>query len=363
MAFSIILILVVLVFLYIKKRDNGSPKKENFNKRNKIKEEPITKIKNIFEKYNPVNLGESDLEKAIKNYNHSIYYIYKGKLESSTEYALLIGTSDEWVNLITLTRAQKPTYETYGFSVIQNRWSYGSKVLGAKEFRQFIKKNISEIKMLMTELTPIRIEKEKEKRLKIAEEEKEQKTYEEERKKEEAELKKAQKYFSKKINKNFKTVYFEYNQNKTKLESAIKEANNHYYDIDIINQTCSCPEYISENYKYDMNDVRRLCTHLNRIITQHKILKKSKDKLDQFILENLKYGILGVYKRKIGNNLDFAIILYNWSKNISVVTPKTNKDGFIMVEWKIEDNNWNPNRGGKKINEQIRVFIEKQFDI
>lgn len=360
MGLIVILLVVIIIFMFVRKRNKKSlsiNEKTSSRQINKI----IPEIKSIFNKFDPELLGDTPLNQAIKYYNHSIYYIYKGKLTSGTEYALLIGTSDKWINLITLTKAKVPTYEVYGYSIYEKRWSYGSRVLGAKEFRFIIENNNPEINKIMKELTPIRVEREKEKKKLIVEDEIIEKEFEKERKKEKAEIESVQKYFLELITDDFTTIRFDYNQNNSKMEGAIKEARNHFYDIDIINQTCACTDYTSDRYKYEKNDIRRLCPHLSKIIQQRGLIKRSKNKLDQFILETFEFGIFGIMKGKISDDLEFLIIIYNWSKNIFVVTPKTNIDGFQMIEWKNEDNEWVPARGGKKINDQIKPIINKYF--
>jgi len=187
------IIFLILVFLYLKKRKGRNIKKSVSNKSyviekkeysnidtSKAFQQPFAKNANspqksceIFKPLDRDSLGESSLENAIKIYDHTIAYYSIGELDSGTKYALIIGTSDEWVNVITLNWAKNTTYEVYGFSIKENRWSYGSKVLGAPQLREVIKNNLHEIKQKMKTQEAARKEKERKKKILAAEEEKE----------------------------------------------------------------------------------------------------------------------------------------------------------------------------------------------
>lgn len=117
-------------------------------------------IPNNFKSFDYDELGNSSLEQELKRYEYPIVAYFIGTLESGNRYAITVGTSDEWINVITYTRAKNPTYEDYGFSIIGTRWSYGSKVLGAPQIREVIKNNLPEIKAIMATQEDVRQKKE-----------------------------------------------------------------------------------------------------------------------------------------------------------------------------------------------------------
>jgi hypothetical protein len=119
----------------------------------------VTTYNYKFKPYNPDLLGSTFLDDAIREYNHYIAFYYIGTLDSGRKYSIMIGSSDEWVNILTLNRASVATYESYGFSILEKRWSYGNKVLGARQFRKFISENMEEIVALMKTQASVREEK------------------------------------------------------------------------------------------------------------------------------------------------------------------------------------------------------------
>lgn len=108
---------------------------------------PITNP--IFEPINIDLLGNSPIEREIRNYQYPIVACHIGTLESGNEYALIIGINDEWINVLTLNRRKKPTYMSYGYNIDEKRWSYNSRVFGASQIRSVIKSNMSEIILIM----------------------------------------------------------------------------------------------------------------------------------------------------------------------------------------------------------------------
>ena len=59
--------------------------------------------------------------------------------------------------------------------------------------------------------------------------------------------------------------------------------------------------------------------------------------------------------------LKYAIIIYSWSDSLHVVTPKTNKDGYVYVKWELQGKEWIPKSGGKEINKQIQKTTNELF--
>jgi len=354
-----ILIIIVIIFLYLKK--NKGSRSENISNHN-LNSPIIKKVNNIFKSFNLNNFENSDIEKSIKEYEHTIKYYYIGTLDNGSKYALIIGLSDEWVNVLTLNRAKNSIYEKYGFSIKENRWSYGSKVLGASHFRKIIKNNLFEIKEKMKAQEIFRIEKENNKIIEIAREKKENEEIKRIEREEKFELERIQKYRKSIIESKFSGLKFSYNSNKNNYIKAQKDSEEHYYQISLENQTCNCEEFNIFNSKYEKYDIQRLCVHLNSIIKYRKLLKKNKNELEDFILENIKYNTLGVYIDRLLDDREFAIIVYRWTKDLFVVTPKTNKEGYLIVTWYYENNQWTSKGGGQKVNNQIVKTISNLFE-
>jgi hypothetical protein len=122
-------------------------------------------IPNNFKHFDLVKLNGGSLEQKLKDYEYPIVAYFVGTLESGNRYAIIVGTSDEWICVITYNRAKTPTYGDYGFSITGNRWSYGSKVLGAPQIREAIKNNLPEIKAIMATQEEVRQKKKERKEL------------------------------------------------------------------------------------------------------------------------------------------------------------------------------------------------------
>lgn len=382
MEFVIILIIIfVVAFIYFQKSKrqklqageveayvNKRHKSSNFHKKN-ISSQQTTKKKveqqkseDIFKIFSADSLGNTPIENAIKRYNYDIAFYHIGKLESGANYALIIGTSDEWVNVITLNRTKEPQYEDYGYSITDNRWSYGRKVLGAPQFRDAIKSNLNEIKQKIATQEGARKEKENKKKIQATKEERESQEYKRLKHQEEAEQIRIQNYRKPIIKSMFRGINFEYNANKANHNRAKQECKDHYLAVNTEDQTCNCEDFKVFNSTHQKFDIRRLCYHLSNIIRYQNLLKRSKNELEHHILENLKGNTLGVYFGKLYDNRDFAIIAYGWTTDLFVATPKVTKGGYVTVTWSYKGDQWSSKNGGKKINEQILKTITEVFE-
>lgn len=326
------------------------------------RKKPIFNQQSIFKRMDINKLGDNPIEQAIKTYNHIIVAFHIGTLDNGNKYALLIGTSDEWVNVITYNKAKQPVYQDHGFSIKENRWSYGSKIIGAPQLRETIKNNFTEIKAIMKTQETVRKEKEKKHKLWEVEAEKASRENERKERKEQALFVRSQKTRQPIIEKHFIGLEFEYNANKKNHEYAKKDCENSCYAVDLKNQTCSCDDYLRKKSQYKLNDIRRLCRHLNEVIIDRKLLKKNKDSLKNFVLQNIKGNPLGIYFDKLDNEKPYAIVAYSWTRALFVATPKTNKDGFLMVYWRHENDEWTANKGGRIHNSQIGAKITDFFN-
>ena len=105
-----------------------------------------------------------------------------------------------------------------------------------------------------------------------------------------------------------------------------------------------------------------MCEHLGDIIKYNRLLKKNRNKLEDIILENINGNTLGVYYDKLEDDREFAIVAIGRTRDLYVATPKTNKEGYLMVTWSYKDGQWNAKGGGKKINDQIMKTITNLFE-
>lgn len=207
-----------------------------------------------------------------------------------------------------------------------------------------------------------RTEKEKKKKLQIAQEAKEQKEYERIERERSIELNNIQKSRQPVIDNKFGGINFEYNSNKNNHLRAKNDCENHYYNISLENQTCSCDNFKSLNAKFEKFDIRRLCKHQWQIIKDRKLFKKNKNELEDFILENLFWNPSGIFRSRLEDDKEFAIISFYQRKELYVATPKTNKDGYLLVSWDYEKGEWSAKKGGKKVNDQVLQVIAELFD-
>ncbi len=316
---------------------------------------------NIFQLFNINKLGKSALEIELKNYTHYIAYYSIRKLDNGNKYALIIGIHNSWVNVITLNRAKKPIYDSYGFNINEKSWSYGSIVLGAPQIREVIKNNMNEIREKMKAQEGARKEKEIQYNLLVAEQEIKAKEFEKIEQKRQAEFNKIQEYRKPIIEKYFTGLKFKYNANKAYHAAARKDCDNRYYDTNLYEQTCNCEAFKTHNYQYEKFDIRRQCMHLSLIIRLRNLTKRNKDDLEDFIIKNAKESVIGIYFTKLKDGRPFAVIAYDRTTDLFVATPKIHSDRFIMVKWTHKNKIWLSNKGGKKHNNEVLETLVKLF--
>lgn len=316
-----------------------------------------------FKPFNPDLLGISAIDDEMRKNNHHIAFYYVGTLDNGSKYSIMIGSSDEWVNIITLNWAQAPTYESYGFNIIEQRWSYGSRVKGAPHFREFIANNIEEIIALMKTQSTIRKEKELARQVEEAELKREQTLRE---KQEKARLKQNAIIITNRepiIKQYFAGMTFDLNSNKRNHTRAQKQAIEHYYDIDIAAQTCNCKKFREINSGFNLYDVRRVCSHLYNAIWRNDLLKKKADSFEDFVLQNIKSNVWGIYFFAEDGGGRFAIIAYRDWIDLDVAMPKNNGEGYVMSSWRLEDGVWLARGGSKRLQQIVQTRLESLFRI
>jgi len=328
----------------------------------KLKSKKFPKINNhIFQPFNPDQLGNSLLDEAIRQHNHYIAFCHIGILDNGNQYAIMIGSSDEWLNVVTRTRAKTPTYERYGFSILEERWSYGSNVLGAPHFRDLIAQNMYEIISLIETQSKVHDEKRHIKKVEEAKAELEHKQYEEQEAARQEQLQKIIVQRTPIIQKHFSGLSFEFNKNKGNHARAQQNAKGEYYDVDLYAQTCNCKEFLSSKSKFELNDVRRLCSHLHDGIWGYDILKSKKDPLEDLVLKKIRRDVWGIHFFTGENDTRFAIIAYIDAPELDIAMPKTRDDGFTMSRWRYEDGVWSGSGGGKQLQQVVRTKLEELF--
>jgi hypothetical protein len=314
-----------------------------------------------FKPYKPDLLGSSTLDDAIRQYNHYIAFYFIGTLDSGSKYCIVIGSSDEWVNILTLNWAKSPTYESYGFSILEKRWSYGSKVLGAPHFREFIAQHMDEIVDLMKTQSHVREEKRLAREAEDARIEREQIMREQQ---EEARRKQIKTIMSERkpvIEKYFTGMTFELNKNKRNHARAQQQAEQDYFNIDIDAQVCNCKDFQNVTSRFELYDVRRLCSHLYYAIWLNNLLKSKTDYLDNFVLQNIRRDFWGIHFFADDENGRFAIIAYRDWIGLDIAIPKNNGEGYVMSRWKFEDGVWLGSGGSKRLQQIVRIKLENLF--
>lgn len=327
-----------------------------------------------FKPYDTKSLGSSLLEVALRQYGHYISYYYIGTLSGGAKYSIMIGYSDTWVNVLALSRANIPTYKSYGFNILEKRWAYANNVLGAPQIREFIKNNISEVTSLMETQSRIRVEKKLEKKARAAEWEARAAEWKDERAKVFAKQKEKVAAYEKRkieviaqrrplIEQLFTGLTFEFNQNKQSHDRALKAAMLHYCDLDIYSQTCSCDSFRSGKSNFSINDARRLCCHLHNVIWFSSLLKNKKDFLEDYVLKNSKSDVWGVYFFTGEGKTRFAIIAYTDKLKLDVAMPKKDSEGYVMTSWQFEEEGWTGKGGSKYLREVVKSKLEELFDV
>ncbi len=314
-----------------------------------------------FKPFNPDLLGSTFLDDAIRKYNHYIAFFYIGTLDSGRKYSIIIGSSDEWVNILTLNRASLATYESYGFSILEKRWSYGNKVLGAQQLRKFISENMEEIVALMKAQASVREEKRLAREAEDAKIEREQIIREQQ---EEARRTQHKIIISERkpvIQQYFAGITFELNRNKRNHERAQQQAEQDYYNINIDAQACNCNDFQDVTSHYELFDVRRLCSHLYYAIWRNNLLKSKTDCLDNFVLQNIRRDFWGIHFFADDDSGRFAIIAYRDRIELDVAMPKHSGEGYVMSRWKLEDGEWLASGGSKRFQQTVRIKLENLF--
>ena len=315
----------------------------------------------IFQPFDFEQLGNTLLDDTIRQLNHCIAFYHIGTLDNGNQYAIMIGSSDEWLDVVTRTRAKTPTYERYGFSILHERWSYGSNVLGAPHFRELIAQNTYEIVSLMKTQYKVREEKKRAREAEEAKAELKHKKYEEEEAARQEQLHKISVQRTPSIQKYFSGLSFEFNQDKSKHERAQRNAKNEYYDVDLYSQTCSCKDFLNSKSKFGLNDVRRLCSHLYYGIWGYDILKSKKDPLEDLVLKKLRRDVWGIHFFTGENETRFAIVAYIDAPELDIAMPKTRGDGFTTTRWRYEDGVWSGSGGGKQLQQVVLSKLEELF--
>lgn len=327
-----------------------------------LKSKKFPKINNhIFQPFDLEQLGNSLLDDAIRQHNHHIAFYHIGTLDNENQYAIMIGSSDEWLDVATRTRAKTPTYERYGFSILDERWSYGSNVLGAPHFRDLIAQNMYEIVSLIRTQSKVRKEKRRSREAEDAKAELEHKKYEEQEAAQQEQLQKIIVQRTPVIEKHFAGLSFEFNKNKGKHERAQQNSKDEYYDVDLYAQTCSCKDFLNSKSKFELNDVRRLCSHLYYGIWGYEILKSKKDPLEDLVLKKLRRDVWGIHFFTGENDTRFSIVVYINAPELDIAMPKTRGDGFTMTRWRYEDGIWSGSGGGKQLQQVVRTKLEELF--
>lgn len=314
-----------------------------------------------FKPHNPDLLGSTFLDDAIRKYSHYIAFYYIGTLDSGRKYSIIIGSSDEWVNVLTLNRASVATYESYGFSILEKRWSYGNKVLGARQLRKFISENMEEIVALMKSQASVRNEKRLAREAEIAKIEREQIMREQQ---EEARRTQNKIIISERkdvIQQHFNGITFELNKNKRNHERAQQQVEQDYYNINIEAQACNCKDFQDVTSHYELFDVRRLCSHLYYAIWRNNLLKSKTDCLDNFVMHNIRRDFWGVHFFTDDDSGRFAIVAYRDRIELDVAMPKHSGEGYVMSRWKLEDGEWLASGGSKRFQQTVRIKLENLF--
>jgi len=286
---------------------------------------------NIFVPFRLDKLGNEEIHDAIRAYDHTIVAYYIGALESGKKYALIIGTSAEWVNVITYNWAKEPVYQQYGFSILEKRWSYGNKILGAPQIRDVINAHLQEIHAVMSTQEDARRIKAEERLKREAEEEKMMLE-------EEAHFNATQQIRKQIIDRCFTGLHFKIIA--SELDDKVSaDENNCYYNVCINNQFCSCSDF-SNLKKFPEGDIRRLCRHLREIMNNNSLFHHDSVPICNYILQTSWGNLLGIYYGQLQNQMPYAILTYSWTLTVFVVMPNASEDKFTTVKWNNENGRW-----------------------
>lgn len=287
----------------------------------------------VFTPFDPDALGSSELENYLRDNEKSNAFYFVGALSSGRSFAVLIGFTVEWLNVVALNRAQKPEYQRYGYNLREKRWSYGSPPLGAPEIRERVENARPEIVEKIALLEPARRERAERRALHEAREAEEYAAEEAELEAERLELRRVQEARTAALKAHFGGLSFKFNGNKARHRAAQKAAETHYCHIDLENQACTCEDFASAHADYPTWDIRRLCNHLSYLFSNHSLLARSPDPLHQFILEELLHDVAGVYIGPLVDGKRLGVVIHRDKTAVSVATPRVKGEGFVKTTW------------------------------
>lgn len=309
----------------------------------------------LFRPFTSIRLGSSPLDQAIQQHNHYIAFVYMGSRPSGADYAMMIGYSDEWIDVVTPTRAKVLTYKRFGFNILENRWSYGSSVPGAPYFREVIAQNMHEIVLLMRTQISVREERRAQKKAEAEKIRQEQA---------ECERELSEAIASRKpiIQRSFSGIRFEIAQEEdADIERAEAMNTTEYIKINIREQTCGCRDFCDYGSLFETGDVRRLCFHLYRAIVDHRLYQVKSDAFEDFVFRNLKSGLWGINFFLGANNEQFAIVAYTWTPLLYVFMPKVRGTGYAVTRWRQDKKIWTGTGGAKQFHPIVREKLEELF--
>jgi hypothetical protein len=163
------------------------------------------------------------------------------------------------------------------------------------------------------------------------------------------------------IEKYFSGLSFEFNKNSGNHERANQNTKKNFYNINLYAQTCNCKDFLDKKIMFELNDVRRLCSHLHYGIRDYDLLKRKKDPLEDLLLKKMKRDVWGVHFFAGENNTQFAIIAYLHILELDVVMPRARGDGFTMTRWRYKDGDWSGSGGSSQLQTVVRTKLEELF--
>lgn len=294
----------------------------------------------VFKPFDAETLGSSELENYLRDNEKSNAFYFVGALSSGRPFAVLIGFAVEWLNVVALNRAQKPEYQRYGYNLREKRWSSGSPPLGAPEIRELVENARPEIVEKIALLEPTRQERAARRAQHEAREAEEHEAEKAELEAERLELRRVQEARAAALKAHFGGLSFKFNGNKARHRAAQKAAETHYCHLDLENQACTCEGFASRHAAYPTWDIRRLCSHLSYLFSNHSLLARSSDPLHQFILEELLHDVAGLYIGTLAEGKKFGIVVHRDKTTVSVATPRVKEEGFVRTTWNFRDGAW-----------------------
>lgn len=229
---------------------------------------------------------------------------------------------------------------------------HGSAPLGAPEIRQFLKEAKPEIRSKIVGLWSERRASAKRRKMYEAQEAAQEAAERREYRAMQREIARVQKARGPWLQANFGGVSFEFNDNKARHEAAQKDAERHYYDIDLYAQTCSCDDFARRNARHPTGDIRRLCEHLATIIDRRSLLRRHSDPLCQFIVEGCLGDVLGVHTGQLTDGKRFGVVVRCWP-DVAVAAPRVRDDGFVRTIWRFENGAWTSSKCSKRYKEEL----------